>query len=641
MKKFLFSAALFFLFTAAHSQTLFTYGKNSVSSKEFLRAFDKNNSVIPAASRSTAIKEYLEVYIRSKLKIREAYARRYDTLPSIVSETENLRLQIIDNYMNDPQALDKLVKEAFVRSQKDIHAAHIFIAFANDIAAADKKKDDAVKRLNAGEDFMKVASELSDDPSAKINKGDLGFITVFTLPYFLENIIYTTPVGKHSIAFRSKSGYHIFKNLAERTAIGKLKIQQILFAFTPGSGDNEKAAVKKLADSVYQLANSGADFSTLAMSFSNDYISAMAMGNVPAFGIGQFEPEFEKIAFGLKKDGDMSMPFYTSHGYHIIKRTEAVPVVKDSNNKENLNTLKLAVNQPERTSASQKNLVEKVKKQAGFTSSPYKADVLKAYTDSMVINSRLGIGSQQDKNAALFKIGDSTFRIPDWIGYVQVFRINSQGGVKSQDELMEEFVQANVMQYYRENLEKYNEDFRNQMNEFKDGNLFFEIMQREIWNTAQTDEAGLKKYYESNKAKYNWKHSAEAVIFYCNNEVTAADLFSKIKANPAGWQTIITQYEDQVSADSSRTELENIPTKNKMAFTEGMITTPLINPNDKSASFAWIIKLYNNTNPRTFEEAKGLVISNYQDMLDQKWIAQLKKKYPVVINQKVLQTLLK
>jgi peptidyl-prolyl cis-trans isomerase SurA len=641
MKKLLFSAALFFLFTAAYSQTLFTYGKNSVSSKEFLRAFDKNNSVMPAATRNAAVKEYLEVYIRSKLKIREAYARRYDTLPSIVSETQNLRLQIIDNYMNDPKALDKLVREAFVRSQKDIHTAHIFIAFANDMTAADKKKDETINRLNAGEDFMKVASELSDDPSAKTNKGDLGFITVFTLPYFLENIIYTTPVGKHSIAFRSKSGYHIFKNLAERPAIGKLKIQQLLFAFPPGSGDNERAAVKKLADSVYQLANTGTDFSTLAMSYSNDYVSAMAGGNVPAFGIGQFEPEFEKIAFGLKKDGDISLPFYSSHGYHIIKRIESVPVVKDSNNKENLTALKVAVNQPERTSASQKNLVEKVKKQAGFTSFPYKADVLKAYTDSMVINSRLGIGSQQDKNAPLFKIGDSTFRIPDWIGYAQVFRINSQGGVKPQDELMEEFIQANVMQYYRENLEKYNEDFRNQMNEFKDGNLFFEIMQREIWNTAQTDEAGLKKFYESNKAKYNWKPSAEAVIFYCNNEATATDLQNKLKANPAEWQNLIAQYEEQVSADSSRTELENIPAKNKMAFTEGMITSPLINPNDKSASFAWIIKLYNTTNPRTFEEAKGLVISNYQDMLDQKWIAQLKKKYPVVVNQKVLQTLLK
>jgi peptidyl-prolyl cis-trans isomerase SurA len=541
--------------------------------------------------------------------------------------------------MTDPQALDKLAKEAFKRSQKDIHAAHIFIAFSNDMAAADKKKDEAIKRLNAGEDFMKVAADLSDDPSAKSNKGDLGYITVFTLPYFLENIIYTTPAGKHSIAFRSKSGYHILKNLGERPAIGKLKIQQILFAYPPGSGENERAAVKRRADSVYQLAVAGAEFSTLAMSYSNDYVSAMAGGNVQAFGIGQFEPEFEKIAFNLKKDDDMSMPFSTSHGYHIIKRTGTEPVVKDSNNKENMTRIKTLVSQPERTSASQKNLVEKVKKQAGFKSFPYKADVLKAYTDSLVTNSRLGIGSQQDKNAPLFKIGDSTFRIPDWIGYVQVFRINSQGHVKSQDELMEEFVQANVMQYYRENLEKYNADFRNQMTEFKDGNLFFEIMQREIWNKAQTDEAGLKKYFESNRAKYNWKPSADAVIFYCNNETTATELFNKIKEKPEGWQTTITLFEEQVSADSSRTELENIPNKNKMAFKEGMVTTPLINPNDKSASFAWVIKLHNTTSPRSYEEAKGLVITDYQNMLDEKWIAQLKKKYPVVINQKVFQTL--
>src|SRR5204863_5298142 len=130
-----------------------------------------------------------------------------------------------------------------------IHAAHIFIAFANDMAAADKKKDEAIKRLSAGEDFMKVAADLSDDPSAKSNKGDLGYITVFTLPYFLENIIYTTPAGKHSIAFRSNSSYHIFKNLGERSAIGKLKIQQILLAYHHGTGEIKRDDIKIRADS--------------------------------------------------------------------------------------------------------------------------------------------------------------------------------------------------------------------------------------------------------------------------------------------------------------------------------------------------------------------------------------------------------
>lgn len=645
MKKIIFVAALGLLFHAAQSQKLFTYGKYSVDAKEFLKAFEKNNSFVAAPDRRKAMKDYLEIYIRSKLKIREAYAKGYDTLPGIKAETENLRLQIIDNYMTDPTALDKLAKEAFRRSQKDIHAAHIFIAAPakagiTDFTVADKKRDEVLKRLNAGEDFLKLAAEVSDDPSAKSNNGDLGYITVFTLPYFFENIVYATPAGKHSGAFRSKSGYHIFKNLGERPAIGKLKMQQILLALPPGSTEADKLAIKTKIDSVYKLVKApDADFAFLASMYSNDYVSANAGGSIPTFGIGQFEPEFEKVAYSLKKDGDISEPFFTSHGYHILKRNEAVPISKDSTDEKVLKDLKALVNQPERTSASQKQLLEKIKKQAGYKTFPYKQDVLKAYTDSIVGGSPFGIGVQQDKNAPLFKIGDSTFRVPDWIGYVQVFRYNSIGQLKSFDVLMDEFIEANVMQYYRENLEKYNEDFRNQMNEFKDGNLFFEIMQREIWNTAQTDEAALKKYFEANKAKYKWKPSAAAVTFYCNDMTTAEALRKKIQDNPADWQTSITEFEEKVSADSSRNELENIPSATKLTNEDNVVTKPLINPNDKSASFAWVIKHYNTTEPRSFEEAKGLVINDYQNMLDEKWIAQLKKKYPVMINQKVFQTL--
>lgn len=646
MKKFLLPVVLMLLITTAYSQTLFTYGKNSVEAKEFLRAFNKNNTIAPATDRKKAMRDYLDLYIKSKLKVREAYARKYDTIPSIQSEVDNLRLQIIDNYMSDPQAIEKLTHEAFIRSQKDIHVAHIFISFKNatgatDMAAADRKKDEVVKRLNSGEDFFKVASELSDDPSAKTNKGDIGFITVFTLPYFFENIAYSTPPGKYSDPYRSKSGYHIFKNLQERPAIGKLKAQQILLAFPPGTSDADKRELKKKIDSIYERLKKGDDFSKLAVQFSNDFVSASANGNMQPFGVGHYEPEFEKIAFGLKKDGELSEPFVTEHGYHIVKRIGGVPVAKDSNDKVNWNDLKGLVNNAERTSASQKVMVERIKKQVGFKSYPYKADILQAYTDSMLNGTRLGIGAQQDKNALLFKIGDSTLRIPDWIGYAQVFRYGANNTIKTTDVLMDEFTQANVMQYYRENLEKYNEDFRNQMNEFKDGNLFFEIMQREIWNVAQSDSAGLRNYYEKNKMKYYWKPSADAVVFYCSDEETANALYKKIKENPSDWQSAISPFEEKVSADSSRNELVNIPNKNKMAFTPGMVTSPVINPNDKSASFAYILKLYNDSSPRTFEEAKGLVINDYQNVLDEKWVVQLQKKYPVVVNQKVLQSVLK
>jgi len=284
-------------------------------------------------------------------------------------------------------------------------------------------------------------------------------------------------------------------------------------------------------------------------------------------------------------------------------------------------------------------MFEKIRKQAGFKSFPYDVKILQAYTDSILDKKRIGIGAQQNKNASLFKIGDSTFRVADWIGYAQVFRFNNAGVLKPHNELMEEFIQSNVMLYYREHLEKYNEDFRNQMSEFRDGNLFFEIMQREIWNNAQTDTVALKNYYTKNKAKYNWKESADAIVFFCADEATALEAAEKIKKNPADWQNIVSSYEEKVLPDSSRVELENIPSKNKTTLTAGMVTAPLVNNDDKSASFAYIIKIYNSTSPRSFAEAKGLVINDYQNVMEEKWVAQLRKKYPVVINQKVLATL--
>ena len=185
MKKNWLPVICFLLATStAFSQTLFTYGNYSVSAADFLRAYNKNN-LQTTTSKSSAMREYLDLYINSRLKIREAYDRGYDTLPQLKSEVDNLRNQIIESYMSDPETMNRLVKEALERSKKDIHAGHIFIAIAdNDTVAAYKKAQAAYARLKKGEDFMKVAQDVSQDPGVKTNKGDIGWITVFTLPYF-------------------------------------------------------------------------------------------------------------------------------------------------------------------------------------------------------------------------------------------------------------------------------------------------------------------------------------------------------------------------------------------------------------------------------------------------------------------------
>ena len=626
---------------ASNAQTLFTYGKYSADVKDFLRAYNKNNTKA-ATNKAKSISDYLDLYIKSRLKIREAYERGYDTLPQIKNEVDGLRAQIIGNYMTDPVIMNRLTKEAFQRSQKDIHAAHIFISFKNaagiaDTLAAQRKKDDIIKKLQKSGDFLQIAQQSSDDPSAKNNKGDLGYITVFTLPYEFENTIYATPVGKYSTPYRSKIGYHIFKNLEERKAMGKIKAQQILLAIPPGSDDAAKKQIELRADSLYKRIMAGEDFSKLAIAFSNDNISAASGGNLQDIEVGQYDPAFENVLWSLSKDGTVSKPFYTSHGWHIVKRVSVKPVITDPKNKVYEKELQQKITADGRWKISNELIYDKVIHKAGFKKSDYKDAILWALTDSLLDYKPLGIGNAMNPSSALFRIDDTTLRVSDWVAYAQTYRYRPDGsGRKPDQQVMDEFIHSVMFNYYSDHLEDFNDEFRNQMAEFRDGNLFFEIMQQEIWNKAQNDSAALLSLYEKNKKNYQWKQSADAVVFFCSDAGTAKTIFEQVKKNPANWRSITEAESEKVVADSSRFEWAQIPNLNKMIPRPGMVTTPVVNKNDNTASFAYIVKVYTQLMQRSFEDAKGLVINDYQALLEEQWTEELKKKYPVVINQKVL-----
>lgn len=616
------------------SQVLFTYGNYKADAKDFVRAFTKNNEQ-PVANKQQLMREYLDAYISSRLKIQQAYDLRFDTLPQVVSEVENLRAQIIENYMADPSAIDRLAKEAFMRSQKDIHVAHIFIADNGDTVAMNKKLSSVLAQLQKGTDFLTVAQQLSDDPAAKQNKGDLNYITVFTLPYEFENIVYNTSAGKYSKPYRSMAGYHIFKNLGERKALGKIKVQQILLAFPPNSNDAGKAVIAKLADSLYKRIQAGENFGKLAAQFSNDNISSSAEGMVPEITVGQYDPSFEKIIWTLP-DGTISKPFASAYGYHIVKTISHTPIVTKANDSANNQDLKYKVTADDRWKSARDFIYTTVKTKAGL-SKLYTSDaVLWALSDSLLEYKPAGIGRAMNVESPLYKIGDSTLTVTDWLHYAQMNRFRTdRNGLKSYPVLMDEFVKNVLYQYYRQHLEEYNDDFRIQMSEFKDGNIFFEIMQQEVWNKAAVDSAALLSLFEKNKSQYDWKQSADAVLFYCADEATAKTIADKVKQKPADWRKIAEAMNDRVIIDSGRFEWPQIPGLDKKTPTPNFTTVPVVNTNDNTASFAHILKVYTSSSPRTFEQAKGLVMNDYQQILEEKWVNELKKKYPVTIDEKV------
>ena len=646
MKKIWFVLSIIvFLLSESFSQTLFTYGNYSVDVNEFLRAYNKNNTN-PSANKSKAIREYLDLYIASRLKIREAYERGYDTLPQQKEELSNLRVQIMENYISDPKIFDRLMEEAKQRSRKDIHLAHIFVSFRTpggqtDTVAAKQKINSAYEALKRGENFYKIANQFSEDPNVKKNNGDMGYITVFTLPYEFENIAYSLGANKFSPPYKSRAGFHIFKNLGERPAVGKIKAAQILLAIPPGSDEAGIKQISQRTDSIYNRLLKGEDFAKLASQFSNDFVSANSGGMIPDFVTGQYEPLFENILLRLK-GGSISKPFLTSHGYHIVKRFAETAEEVNEKNKAFLSDLRQKVEQSDRMKIGDEVLFNKVIKKVPIQKFPYRPEELWALTDSILDYKPAGISLTMKRESPLFTFGDKTHVVMDWINYAQSFRFRIDGsGLKPYPQVMDEYIRFVGLQYYRSHLEEFNEDFGYQVNEFRDGNLFFEIMQREIWSRIQNDSSALVAYYEKNKNKDTWKQSVDAVVFFCNNQKTGKLLSDQLKMNPTLWRVTTQALGEKVVADSARYELNQIPNGANTKLKPGMVTAPVVNKTDNTISFAYIYKVYLQPGLRTFEEARGLVINDYQMELENKWVQELKQKYPVHINDNVLQSILK
>jgi peptidyl-prolyl cis-trans isomerase SurA len=291
MKKLLLLSVLISFVYFSYGQTLFSYGKHTVSSTEFLNAYNKNKT--PGTDSSNGLQSYLDLYIKFKLKVQAAKDMRLDTLPSLNADLQNFKSQVQTSYLKDQNEVNKLTDEAFERSQKDIHAVYYFVP---EIADSSKSYNAILKvqkllKSNTGDSVIFVeANKIVPD----VQKSDLGFITVFTLPYEFENIIYSLKPGQSSDPFRTKRGWYIFKNVGERHAVGEITLAQILFA-VPEGFIIPREQTKKLADSVYNLLMNGADFASLAKQYSDDRSTFMNGGLMPEFGTAKYDSIFNDI----------------------------------------------------------------------------------------------------------------------------------------------------------------------------------------------------------------------------------------------------------------------------------------------------------------------------------------------------------
>lgn len=641
------SKKFFLLITAAcilqvlNAQNVFTYGKKAVSKAEFLKAFDKNPTP-GETDRKKALKEYLELYINYKLKVQSAYDDKLHEQPLFKNESSSFRKQLADNIINTEANIDNLIKEVFERSQKDIHVAQIFIEIKPgvDNIEAINQIEKAHKALKAGMDFEEAVKKFSNDEYTIQTKGNLGFITTFTLPYQFENEIYKLKVGEFSSVYKSSFGYHIFKNLEERSAAGKRKVAQILLAMPIGATKESKQYLATLADSIYHLAINGEDFEDLVEQYSNDRATASIGGVMQEFGIGEYAPNFEQPIFDLKNKGDIAKPFLTEHGWHIVKLLDIIPVSNNFSDPVTVSNIKNQIERTDRMTFAKKALVKNWMNICKYKKEPFDEKDYMIYTDSALANINFTGYKNIKPETVLFSFAKQKITVAEWIKFARAVKESKEKLAQLHTlVLLKEYENIRCSEYYYDHLEDYYPTLKEQSKEFDEANLLFGAMDKHVWSKASEDTIGLKKYYAINKTKYVWQPGVSAIVVTAPTQALAVQVIDSFKAGLKDWKLVLNKINNNILFDSSRFENNQLPITQVIENKIGFISNPEKNTNDNSYTFMYITALHDKIETKSFDEARGFVTNNYQQVLEQKWIQALKKKYPIVINQAVWNTI--
>lgn len=621
-----------------------TINDKPVTKSEFLQIYTKNNPN-PSFDKDS-LDRYMELFQVFKLKVAEAEALGYDTLPRLQKELEGYKKQLALPYLIDSVQNQAMVQEAYNRTANEVRCSHILIkldpnASPKDTLAAYNRLLGLKARIEKGEDFAAVAkSKLgSEDPSVVNNGGDLGYFTAFQMVYPFEEKAYTTPVGSISEPFRTRFGYHILKVTDKRPARGTIKVAHLMISTGREASVETKQNAEKKINELYDSLAAGASWEKMVSAYSDDANSIKKGGELPAFGSGTSQRmvlEFEDAAFALKKVGEISKPVKTQYGYHIIKLIEWTPVKSYELMRRELQA---KVNKDERSKITQDSFVQKLKDQYSYSFKGAKGLTwFEQQIDSTFFMGKWKASSLKS-NKTLFVLGGQKFKQQDFAKYVEknfrTVRKDEPSVVVKQ--LYAQWEKNQILAYEEALLPAKYPAYKALLQEYHDGIILYEIMQDQVWNKAVKDTAGLRAYFMENRNKYVWSERLDATVYECKDEHIAVQVYgmlvtSDTVSSKEVLELINKDSELNLKVRMNKFEVNQTPYLQNRNFTKGL------NPVYSNEGKWYVVKVSEvlAPGPKAYNEAKGLATSDYQAYLEKKWLEALRLKHKIVINEDVL-----
>jgi peptidyl-prolyl cis-trans isomerase SurA len=232
-------------------------------------------------------------------------------------------------------------------------------------------------------------------------------------------------------------------------------------------------------------------------------------------------------------------------------------------------------------------------------------------------------------------IGDSTFTVSDVSAFILSNRRVAQQSVR---DAAVAFMTDQALEISARSLQQRDPDFRRKMDEYRDGLLLFEFMQRRVWTPASRDTAGLREMYRSHPERYRYPERVRALRLSAPSD------------------TLLTPYANRDAGDSSVADIAEAARNDSLVVVDTLFVTPsapdaqqplltaedghTVGPVESGGQRA--VFLRTGTEPprrMTFEEARSRVIRDYQDAYEQEVLSRLRAEYEVETYPEHLPTL--
>jgi len=616
------------------SDTLLTINGEPILTVEFTSLYLKNNKVSNTPISKSDIDAYLDLFINFKLKVQAAKDAKIGTAKSFQQEYNGYIDQLASSYLIDKDELSRLSHEAYQRMKEEVNASHILIRMPENTSGNDtlpyyKKAMEARTRVLSGEPFGKVALNMSNDPSVSKNNGYLGWFSAFQMVYPFESAAFNTPIDSVSLPIRTRFGYHIIKVHDRRPTKGQIKVAHIMVRVQPNATPDVVENAREKIVEIHEKLQNGEDFAKLAKQYSDDKGTAEKGGELPWIRSGQIIPEFEEVAFNLENVGDISKPFQTTFGWHIVKLIDKkLPGSYESM----LSEIKNLLSRDSRINLVKEAYIARLKREYRVTEFKDVAfSQLNQLIDSTIYKDQWQI-PQVKNNPILLSINDTNYKLSDLLNFIYINQKKAQNiSIPSFiNNIFDAWIDKTLFDYEKHQLPLKYPEYKQLAKEYYEGMLLFEISNQKIWTQA-TDSASLYNFFEQNRDRYKWDKRVYLTTYRTNDEKVANKISKMLKRKPGIAPQTIVEKLGKKGVNINYEQNVYLSTSEEVKGFEAWPNGINVKSENDSILIDHIDKVTTNE-LKELDDCRAEVVSDFQNYLENSWLSELKKKYVVKID---------